>query len=137
MAARARPRAVYLDSSAIVKTVVMEPESAALRRFLRRFPRRVSCALARTEVVRAVRHLGTQPTARARVVLQRIDLLRLDDTLLDAAGSLDDGVVRSSLDAIHLSAALALSSQLEAVVTYDARMSDAARRLGLAVAAPA
>jgi predicted nucleic acid-binding protein len=136
MAARARPRGVYLDSSAIVKMVVMEPESAALRRFLRRFPVRVSCALARTEVVRAVRHLGSRPTASARAVLQRIDLLRLDDALLDAAGSLDAGVLRS-LDAIHVAAALALAARLEAVVTYDARMAGAARRLGLRVAAPA
>jgi predicted nucleic acid-binding protein len=99
MAARARPRAVYLDSSAIVKTVVMEAESAALRRFRPS----VSCALVRTEVVRAVRHLGARPIARARAILQRIDLLRMDDALLDAAGSLDAGVLRS-LDAIPVAA---------------------------------
>jgi predicted nucleic acid-binding protein len=39
--------AVFLDSSAIVKLVVREPESAALRRFLRTHAERVSCALAR------------------------------------------------------------------------------------------
>ncbi len=136
MAARVVARGVYLDSSAIVKTVVLEPESAALRRFLRRVPARVSRALARTEVVRAVRHLGAGPIARARAVLDRLDLLGLDDALLDAAGALDAGVLRS-LDAIHLAAASALAGQLEAVVTYDARMAEAARRLGLAVAAPA
>src|SRR2546425_12046328 len=135
MAPRARG-ALYLDSSALVKTVVAEPETAALRRLLRRHPLRVSCALARTEVVRAVRHLGPRATARARQVLQRIDLVRLDDALLDAAGALDMGVLRS-LDAIHLAAALTVAAQLEAVVTYDARMAAAARLLGLRVAAPA
>jgi len=134
MAPRARG-ALYLDSSALVKTVVAEPETAALRRLLRRHPLRVSCALARTEVVRAVRHLGPRATARARQVLQRIDLVRLDDALLDAAGALDTGVLRS-LDAIHLAAALTLAAQLEAVVTYDTRMRAAARLLGLRVAAP-
>ena len=84
----------------------------------------------------AVRHLGPRATARARQVLQRVDLVRLDDALLDAAGALDRSVLRS-LDAIHLAAVLTVAAQLEAVVTYDARMAAAARRLGLRVAAPA
>jgi predicted nucleic acid-binding protein len=137
MAARARTRGVvYLDSSALVKMVVAERESPALRRLLQRHRTRVSCTLARTEVVRAVRHLGPRAIARARQVVQRIDLVRLDDGLLDAAGALDTGVLRS-LDAIHLAAALTVAAQLEALVTYDAQMADAARLLGLSVAAPA
>jgi predicted nucleic acid-binding protein len=136
MAARARASGVvYLDSSALVKVVVAEPESAALRRFLRRHPRRVSCGLARTEVVRAVRHLGAEATARARQVVQRIDLVRLDDALLDAAGALEARVLRS-LDAIHLAAAMTVATRLEAVVTYDTRMAEGARLLGLPLAAP-
>ena len=47
--------AIYLDSSAIVKLVVQEAQSAALRRYLRSDARRVSCALARVELARAVR----------------------------------------------------------------------------------
>jgi len=42
-----------------------------------------------------------------------------------------------SLDAIHLAAALELGDELEAVVTYDSRMSSAAEAQGLDVAAPA
>jgi predicted nucleic acid-binding protein len=133
MAVRARERGiVYLDSSAIVKTVIVERESAALRRFLRRHPLRVSCALARTEVGGAVRHLGP----KARQVVQRIDLVRLDDALLDAASALDAAVLRS-LDATHLAAALTVAAQLEAIVTYDARMAESAALLGLPVAVPA
>ena len=47
---------LYLDSSAIVKLVKAEPESAALRRYLRRRREngRVTSALAQVEVVRAV-----------------------------------------------------------------------------------
>jgi predicted nucleic acid-binding protein len=48
---------IYLDSSAIVKLVVRERESTALRRFLRSYRDRISCSLAGTEVPRAVRHL--------------------------------------------------------------------------------
>ena len=126
---------VYLDSSAIVKLVVAEPESGALRRYLRSKPRRASCALARVEVLRAVRPHGGAAMKRARGVLRRLDLVQLDDDLLDSAAALDAGVLRS-LDAIHLAAAQVLGDDLTAVVTYDDRMTAAAGRVGLPVAAP-
>jgi predicted nucleic acid-binding protein len=122
--------AAYLDSSALVKLVVEEPESSALARYLSGHRDRVSCALARVEVVRAVRPHGTRAVTRARELLTRVHLIRLDSALLDAAANLDPGMLRS-LDAIHLAAARAVGSELDAVVTYDARMSEAAARLGL------
>jgi predicted nucleic acid-binding protein len=131
-----RGTVAYLDSSALVKLVVAEPQSSALRRHLRSRRVRVSCALARVEVIRAVRDQGRQATARARRVLARTRLLRLDDALLDAAASLGGGVLRS-LDAIHLAAAQTLGAQLREVVTYDTRMTQAATSIGLATAAPA
>ena len=127
--------AVYLDSSALVKLVVLERETDALRRYLRRVPERVSCALARVEVVRAVRPQGRSAVTRARLLLERVSLLALDDSLLDSAARLDGEALRS-LDAIHLAAAQSLGSELAAVVTYDVRMAGAARRLGLLVAGP-
>ncbi len=126
---------VYLDSSALVKLVVAEPQSRALRAFLRREPDRVSCALARTEVLRAVRPLGPAALAAARRVLRSVDMIRLDDALLDAAGTLEPAGLRS-LDAIHLAAAQLVSPVLRAVVTYDRRMAEAAAALGFSVAAP-
>jgi len=127
--------AVYLDSSAIVKLVVHERESAALRRFLRLRRERASCALARTEVLRAVRHLGPAAVSRARRVLRRIDLIRLDNSLLDAAGVLDPRILRS-LDAVHLAAAQLIAPELDAIVTYDRRLADGALSLGFTVVAP-
>jgi len=126
---------VYLDSSALVKLVVAEPETQALRRFLRRHPERISCALARTEVLRAIRHVGGRSLQRARHVLRRVNLIRLDEGLLDAAGLLEPRIVRS-LDAIHLAAALLVTSELEAFVTYDRRLAEGAVMLGLAVERP-
>ena len=128
--------AVYLDSSALVKLVVRESESRALRAHLRGHPSRASCALARVEVVRAVRPHGRRAIARARQLLERISLVRLDDALLDEAGALPDATLRS-LDAIHIVAAQALGADLSEVVTYDQRMAAAARRVGLTVSAPA
>ena len=126
---------VYLDSSAIVKLVVTEAESRALRRYLRTEPQRASCALAKVEVVRAVRPHGAAATTRARQLLRRLDLIQLDDELLDSAATLHGGVLRS-LDAIHLAAAQVLGDELTAIVTYDERMAAAAERLGLVVQAP-
>lgn len=126
---------VYLDSSALVKLVVAERESAALRRYLRSQPQRASCALARVEVMRAVRPQGGAAVGRARRLLRRLDLVQLDDELLDAAAALEAGILRS-LDAIHLAAAETLADELAAIVTYDDRMTAAARLLGLPVVAP-
>lgn len=134
--AELRSLVVYLDSSALVKLVVLEPESQALRRYLRREKERVSCTLARTEVLRAVRPVGAPALERARRLLRGIHLIRLDDTLLDAAGMIEPAVVRS-LDAIHLAAAQLVAPSLTAVVTYDRRMADAAASLGFPVLAPA
>ena len=126
---------VYLDASALVKLVVAETESGALRRYLRSRPQRATCALSRVEVLRAVRVQGTRATTRARAVLKRVDLIALDDELLERAATIDPAVLRS-LDAVHLAAALTLGDELTDLVTYDDRMSDAAARLGMVVAAP-
>jgi uncharacterized protein len=126
---------VYLDSSALVKLVVREAESTALRAFIRRRIGRASCALARVEVVRAVRHHGPAATGRARQVVERIELVRMDDPLLDAAALLPGERLRS-LDAIHLAAAQRLGKDLSVLVSYDERMLAAARELGIPVASP-
>lgn len=130
-----QPAAVYLDSSALVKLVVAEPESPALRRYLRQRPTRVSCALARVEVVRAVRPHGAEVVELAGRALARVRLLRLDEALLDAAAVIDSAVLRS-LDAIHLAAARSFEDSLGALVTYDLRLREAAEQVGLAVTAP-
>lgn len=127
--------ATYLDSSAIVKLAVEEPESAALRRYLRRRRPLVSSALARTEVVRALLLEGEEGLARGRAVLARMDLLRVNDRVLNAAGTLLPADLRS-LDAVHLATAQQIGSDLAQVVTYDQRLSDAARDIGLRTASP-
>ncbi len=128
--------AVYLDSSAFVKLVVEETESVALRAYLANHgARRVSSALLRAESLRAVRHLGPDALSTVREGLRRVDLIGIDDRILDAAGTLEPQVLRT-LDAIHLATAIAVGDDLEAIVTYDERMLDAASLLGLRAATP-
>jgi predicted nucleic acid-binding protein len=127
--------ATYLDSSAIVKLAAKEPESAALRRYLRRRRPLVSSALARTEVLRALLPAGPDAVARGREVLTRLDLLRINDRVLESAGVLQPSNLRS-LDAIHLATAAQLGIDLGPIVTYDEQMAVAARQLGHRVASP-
>jgi len=129
-------RVSYLDSSAIVKLIVKEPESVALRRHLRGRQALVSSALARTEVKRAVLQLGGPAMQRADDVLNRIELVRLTNAVLNAAGAMKPDELRS-LDAIHLATAALFETTLRDLVTYDARMAAAAQAHGWAVASPA
>lgn len=127
--------ATYVDSSAIVKLVVRERESAALRRYLRRRRPLVSSALARAEVLRALLPAGEEALARGRSVLRRFDLVRLNDRVLNAAGLLLPEALRS-LDAIHLATARLLGEEVRALVTYDDRMGEAAKELAFRVVSP-
>ena len=127
---------VYLDSSAIVKLAVTEPESGALRNYLAAHADRVSSGLARVEVLRALQRTGANDATvlHAEQILERIALVALDKPVLRAAARLAPKSLRS-LDAVHLATALSLDG-LEAVVTYDGRLHAAAAAAGLTVAAP-
>ena len=135
---RAPTLKIYLDSSAIVKLVQKEAESEALRRFLRRHrgDERVTSALARVEVVRAVQPGGAPVIAKARRQLARVHQVKLDTALLDSAAVLAPGTVLRCLDAMHLASAQLVSSDLRSVVTYDQRLAAAATAMGYPVDAP-
>ncbi len=128
---------VYLDSSAIVKLVVPEIESHALRRYLAVRYDRVASGLVRVEVFRALsrEHAGEPALHRAEQVLESIALVAIDEPVLRAAAHLEPERLRS-LDAVHLATALSLEG-LEAVVTYDHRLQHATVAAGLNATAPA
>ena len=127
----------YLASSAIVKFAVAEPETAALaawRRGLSPEDVLMSCELSVAEVLRAVGRVGGDLDV-ALAHLDALDQLVVDRDLLLAAGRLQPPGIRT-LDAIHLAAAMAAGEDLAGVVTYDERMAEAARSLGLTPVAP-
>lgn len=125
---------VYLDTSALVKLVRTERESAALRRYLTTRPTRTTSALVRVELVRAARRHDLEAVANAHRLVDELDLIALDEGVLDKAALLEPDV--RSLDAIHLAAALTLGPGLVELVTYDSRMAAAAVALGIPVASP-
>ncbi len=124
----------YLDTSAFIKLVRSEPESAALRRELAG-RELLSSALLTVEGRRAARRYGELASERARAALAAITLVPLDQPILDAAAELDPAELRS-LDALHLATALSLNQDLELVYCYDSRLSDAAQALGIEVSQP-
>lgn len=128
---------VYLDSSAIVKLVVPEPESVALFEWLADWPDRISSAIARVEVLRALRRLGAAESVRRRAldVLGHLAVMPIDRSILDAASELGPSDLRP-LDAIHLATALSVGADLGGLVTYDERLAAAAVRSRLEVWAP-
>jgi uncharacterized protein len=130
---------VYLDSSAIVKLVLREPESHALFEWLTTRAERISSAVARVELWRALRRSRSSgPTVWRRLgdVLDRIALVPIDRAVIDAAGELDPRELRT-LDAIHLATALSLGADLAGLVTYDERLAAAAIRARIGVWTPA
>lgn len=127
--------ATYLDSSAIVKLVVRDKHSDALRKYLLRRRPLVCSALARTEVLRALLHSGEAAMEAGRRALDRVDLVRVNDRVLSSAGVLLPVELRS-LDAIHLATAAQLGTDLGEIVTYDERMAAAARSMGFKVSSP-
>jgi predicted nucleic acid-binding protein len=128
-------RAVYLDSSALVKLAVPEPETAALRAELHAWSRYVSSALVQTEVVRACARVGHAARRVAERVVASLDLIAVDDEILHAAARLKPLDLRT-LDAIHVATAQALGAGLGAVIAYDARLLDGAKTARLTTIEP-
>jgi uncharacterized protein len=124
----------YLDSSALVKLIAIEAETAALRQELRRWPDRASSLLATIEVTRTARRLGGHAPAIAVGVLAGLRLLAIEP-IVPAAAQIGATRLRS-LDAIHLATAASISRQLGALITYDQRMISEAQTLGLPVLSP-
>ncbi|WP_338677114.1 type II toxin-antitoxin system VapC family toxin [Streptomyces sp. SCSIO 30461] len=130
---------IYLDSCALLKLVIPEPETASLRTFLsaRAAEGHVTSALSQTEVARALVRAGADPEVgdAAEELLDRMLRIRITDPVLRAAGMFPIRHLRT-LDAVHLASAEYLEQALTAFVTYDKRLASAAMERGLPVESP-
>lgn len=128
---------VYVDSSALLKLVLPEPERPALERVLSRWPDRISSVILAIECGRIMRRAGVPARLRARLdqEIETVALIRLDETVQRLAGRIGSPLLRS-LDAIHIATALSCGDYPEAFITYDDRLAAAARTLKLNVLQP-
>lgn len=128
--------ALYLDTSAIVKLIVDEAESAALVASLDPDARHVTSRIATVEVMRAAARHGGVDVGRVLAVLDALDMIELDEDVAVRAGSVAPTDLRA-LDAIHLASAIGIRRELRSFIAYDDRLVAAARVHGLPIASPA
>lgn len=125
---------VYLDTSAAGKLLVDEHESAALVDWLEEHePELVGTHLVETELRRLAWRCGG-PQANVTEILARVDVYDMPPSLYREAGLLPGETLRS-LDALHLAASVRLD--VDSILTYDVRLTEAAASMGIQVEAPA
>ena len=129
---------IYFDTSALVKLVFDEAESAALAEWLtlRADVPKVSSDLSTIELLRTCRRVDEGAVEGAVLLLGGIDLLPIDRAIVEKAATLIPTELRS-LDAIHLASALSVKTNLTALVAYDVRLCSAAAEAGIEVVSPA
>lgn len=127
---------LYVDSSALVKLVVVERETEMLERALESWPELISSVVTEVEVMRVARRSGIEQVVdRARRILQPVTLVELHDSIRLLAGQVDPPTLRT-LDAIHLATARSMGDDLGGFAAYDAALAEAAEAAGLTVVAP-
>jgi uncharacterized protein len=128
--------AVYVDTSAVGRVLLGEPDAPAVLRDLAGFDQHVASRLLRIELRRlALREDALEAADR---LLDGVALIPLDDAILAASETLPPATV-ATLDAVHLATAvrLATAGVLDTVMTYDRRLADGAAHHGLRILAPA
>lgn len=124
---------VYADTSALGALLVAQTETRALVDWLdHERARLVSSDLLETELRRMAVREG-QDQAKVSAILDGVSLAALDRATYRSAGFLPMPYLRT-LDALHLEAAIRLD--VDAILTYDRRLGEAARVAGLDVVAP-
>jgi predicted nucleic acid-binding protein len=125
----------YADASALVKLIADEAESVAAYRWFVEAPRVATSRIGLVETVRAASRREHDRAHRDQV-LAGVEVIDLVPGIAQVASTIEPPFLRT-LDAIHLATALALVPDLDAFVTYDDRLAEAARALGLRVVRPA
>jgi predicted nucleic acid-binding protein len=126
---------VYVDTSALGRVLLGEPDAPAVLRALDDFEEHVASRLLGVELRRLA--LRFELLEAASQLLAGIALLPIDEGLLERAETLPPATI-ATLDAIHLATALRLSKAgfVESVMTYDARLAEGARAHGLRIISP-
>jgi predicted nucleic acid-binding protein len=127
---------IYLDTSALGRLLLAEPEAHAIRDVLGAHDAWWSSELLVVELRRLAARERLESVAEE--YLEAVQLLPVDSASLQRASRVEPFTVRS-LDAIHLEAVLQLreGAGIDGVLTYDHQLQDGCTHHGLAVHAPA
>lgn len=128
-------KTVYVDTSALARVLLDEPDKQAIHSELEKFGQRIASQLLRVELRRVA--LRRDLLERAETLIADVSLIPIDDGILTATETLTPSTV-GTLDAIHLATAVRLSKdgKLDALMTYDKRLAEGAREHQIAVVSP-
>lgn len=129
------PTAVYVDTSALGRVLLTEPDEPAIKRSLADYDKIVSSRLLQVELRRlAFRKNLLNATAE---LLAEVALISMNELILTASETLSPSAV-GTLDAIHLATAVSLSKagELNALMTYDKQLAAGAQAHGITVLSP-
>jgi predicted nucleic acid-binding protein len=127
---------LYADTSGLAKLILHEVEGPALKAYLRdREFTLVSSELIEVELVRAVSRADIGLVSYAKSMVEGLILLPITGSVRRTAGEIFPGRIKS-LDAIHLSTALEIKTDLAGLLTYDSRMAALAEESGIEALRP-
>jgi uncharacterized protein len=127
---------IYVDTSALLKLLRPDEHSLAFASYVDGHADMVSSTLLAIELRRGVLRSAPRALPRVDLLLSRVELIGMEAPVVESASRLPDPMLRT-LDAIHVATAVLLRDDIEALVSYDQRMLDAAASHGLPVASPA
>lgn len=130
--------ALYVDTSALLKRYLDEPDSEGAEAYLLGdvawFSARHTFVELRRNLARA---LAGEELVRVRDTFEddwrRVTVIELDEVTCRLAADIGEHTGLRSLDSLHLGAASRLGPQLLTLLTFDIRQAQAARQLGFRV----
>ena len=124
----------YVDSSALLKLLIVEKESVDLIDFIDFTI--TSSVVTRVEVIRTLQKIAPEKVAEAQILLTGIDLTPVNSSILSVAENFSPSISLKSLDAIHVATVIFLDKSVEGLVTYDKAMIKNAKELGIKTISP-
>ena len=124
----------YLDTSAILKLIILEKESLALRAFIG--TANITSTYSRLEVARTLKQYSPGVHKTAGLVLKTLSLVPIDTALISQAQLIIETSKLKAPDALHVASAIQSAPLIAGLITYDNQMAEAASRLGVRVESP-
>jgi len=125
----------YVDASALTKLILAEPDSVAMLRWYVESERVLCSRIGIVEIRRAVARQDHDPIHLDTIVAS-VEIIEFDASIARSAAIVPPLGLKT-LDAVHLASVLAIADEVDAFVTYDLRLAEAARAAGFPVVMPA